>query len=577
MDIRTRCAEITAAKGQTPEPQRLAELIEAEWAYTMEEFPEHATAVGYAGFDDRWSDSSLEAIERRKGDQRAVVECARGIDASRLQGEDLLNLELFLHHGETELDGQRFPDELFAIGRHSGPQSMHPQLLRLARVGARDDVENLLARLEGLPPVVDETIALLQEGIARGITPPRVTMERVPDAFEQHLGEPEASPLLEQFGRIPDSVEGRDGLRARATDIVRDACQPAYRKLLAFFTETYLPACRTTIALRDLPDGEAWYDHRVRLFTTTRMSAKEIHDIGQAEVARIRREMEATIERSGFEGSFDAFNDFLRTDDRFFFDTPEALLSAYRAIAKRADPELIRLFGTLPRLPYGVEPVPPYLERTATTAYYWPGSPEAGRPGLFYANTYDLRARPSWEMEALTLHEAVPGHHLQLALAAEMTDVPEFRKHGRFTAYTEGWGLYSESLGEELGFYTDPYSKFGQLTYEMWRAIRLVVDTGMHALGWERERALDLFRANTGKAEHDIAVEVDRYIEWPGQALAYKIGELKFKELRARATAALGPRFDVRAFHDAVLRHGALPLAVLDRVVDRWIDDLHAS
>jgi uncharacterized protein (DUF885 family) len=277
------------------------------------------------------------------------------------------------------------------------------------------------------------------------------------------------------------------------------------------------------------------------------------------------------IARSGFAGGFQAFVDFLRTDAQFFFTKAEDLLAAYRDIAKRADPELPKLFRTLPRLPYGVVPVPPYAEKSQTTAYYEPGSPAVGRPGLFYANTYDLKARPKWEMEALALHEAVPGHHLQLALAQELPDMPEFRRHGFYTAYIEGWGLYSESLGTEMGFYQDPYAKFGQLTYEIWRAIRLVVDTGMHALGWTRPHAIDFFTENAGKAEHDIVVEVDRYIVWPAQALAYKIGELKIKELRARAASALGPRFDLRLFHDEVLGAGALPLDVLEARVEAWI------
>ena len=280
--------------------------------------------------------------------------------------------------------------------------------------------------------------------------------------------------------------------------------------------------------------------------------------------------MEQVVEDSGFTGTFEGFVEFLRTDARFFFERPQDLLAGYRDIVKRADPELVRLFGRLPRLPYGVRPVPAYAEKSQTTAYYEPGSPEAGRPGYFYANTYDLRARPKWEMEPLALHEAVPGHHLQIALAQELPALPEFRKHGFYTAYVEGWGLYAESLGGEMGFYQDPYSRFGQLTYEIWRAIRLVVDTGLHALGWSRQQAIDYFIANAGKAEHDIVVEVDRYIVWPGQALAYKIGELKIKELRARAQSELGARFDVRAFHDEVLGQGALPLDVLDERIRAW-------
>jgi len=272
-----------------------------------------------------------------------------------------------------------------------------------------------------------------------------------------------------------------------------------------------------------------------------------------------------------FQGTLLDFFKFLRTDSQFFFSSAEDLLVAYRDISKRADAELPKLFGRLPRLPYGVVPVPAYNERSQTTAYYMPGSAKAGRAGFFYANTYDLRSRPKWEMEALTLHEAVPGHHLQIALAQEMENVPEFRKHERFTAYVEGWGLYAESLGSEMGFYKNPYARFGQLTYEMWRSIRLVVDTGMHSLGWSREKAIEYFKENAPKAEHDIVVEVDRYIVWPGQALAYKLGELKIKELRARATQLLGKQFDLRAFHDEILGNGPLPLELLESRIDRWI------
>ncbi|PYQ01266.1 MAG: hypothetical protein DMF82_19725 [Acidobacteria bacterium] len=306
-------------------------------------------------------------------------------------------------------------------------------------------------------------------------------------------------------------------------------------------------------------------------------AGKAAHDIGLAEVRRIRAEMDTVMKQSGFTGAFADFMAFLRSDPRFFFENAEDLLRGYRDICKRADPELVKLFATLPRLPYGVVPVPAYAEKSQTTAYYEPGSPAAGRPGYFFANTYDLRARPKWEMEALALHEAVPGHHLQIAIAQELPAAPEFRKHGFYTAFIEGWGLYAEALGAEMGFYADPYARFGQLTYEVWRAIRLVLDTGMHAFGWSRDEAIAYFEENAGKAAHDIVVEVDRYIVWPGQALAYKIGELKIKELRARASAALGTAFDVRAFHDQVLGSGALPLDVLDARIDAWIEECSRS
>jgi uncharacterized protein (DUF885 family) len=326
-----------------------------------------------------------------------------------------------------------------------------------------------------------------------------------------------------------------------------------------------------------LPDGQAWYAYNVKEITTTDLTPQQIHELGLSEVKRIRAEMDKVIASTGFKGSFAEFLTFLRTDPRFFYDKPEDLVTGYRDVAKRVDPELVRLFGRLPRLPYGVRPIPSYAEKSQTTAYYEDGNPDAGRPGYYSVNTYDLKSRPKWEMEALTLHEAVPGHHLQISLAQEMTDVPQWRKYQGYTVFVEGWALYAESLGEEMGMYKDPYSKFGQLTYEMWRAVRLVVDTGMHAMGWTRDQALDYFKTNAGKTEHDIVVEVDRYIVTPGQALAYKIGELKIKELRAYAKKELGDRFDVRAFHDQVLGNGAVPIDVLEKNIQAWVGERKAA
>jgi len=448
------------------------------------------------------------------------------------------------------------------------------QTLMLMPYFQPSDFENALVRLEAVPTLVEQTIALLEKGLETGITPPRVTLRDVPDQIRnQIVDDPLTSALLRPFLTFPPTVDAPapERLRTAAVRAYTGRVAPAYRRLLDYVETRYLPRTRETIAARDLPDGEAWYAFSVRQMTTTRLTAQEIHDIGLREVKRIRGEMEAVMDRTDFDGTFQQFVGFLRTDERFFFDRAEDLLVAYRDICKRVDPELPKLFATLPRLPYGVVPVPSYAEKSQTTAYYEPGSPSAGRPGRFFANTYDLRARPRWEMEALALHEAVPGHHLQIALAQELPDMPDFRRHGFYTAYIEGWGLYAESLGPEMGFYEDPYAKFGQLTYEIWRAIRLVVDTGMHALGWSRQQAIDFFTDNAGKAEHDIVVEVDRYIVWPAQALAYKIGELKIKELRARSSAALGARFDLRLFHDEVLGAGALPLDVLEARVDAWV------
>ena len=566
--------ELIALAGRIDEGERLHRLFAADWDDTMREYPEAATWFGYSRHHDKWTDLSLHAIHRRNAQMEHSARVAASIDRHRLGDGDRAHLDLFARATDESLRGRRFRMELMPLSQMEGVQQSVAQLLTMMPAGSRADYGNILARLAGVPELVDQTIALLREGLAAGLTPPRVTLRDVPQQVRnQVVDDPMASPLLAAFARFPETIapDERERLRADAVAAYTGGIVPAYRRLLAFLETEYLPRTRESIAASDLPDGPAYYAYKVRQSTTTLLSPQEIHAIGLAEVARIRGEMDAVIKATGFTGTFEAFVDFLRTDPQFFFTRPEDLLIAYRDICKRADPELPKLFGTLPRLPYGITPVPAYAEKSQTTAYYEPGSPAAGRPGLFFANTYDLKARPRWEMEALSLHEAVPGHHLQIALAQEMPDMPEFRKNSFYTAYVEGWGLYAESLGGEMGFYKDPYARFGQLTYEMWRAIRLVVDTGMHALGWTRDRAIAFFVENAGKAEHDIVVEIDRYIVWPGQALAYKIGELKIKELRAMASRELGERFDVRAFHDAVLGAGAIPLDLLESRVGEWV------
>jgi uncharacterized protein (DUF885 family) len=391
--------------------------------------------------------------------------------------------------------------------------------------------------------------------------------------------DPMKSAILEPFTRIPESLPAPDRgrLTQEAVQVYQEQVVPSLRKLHRYLSETYIPGSRESIAMSALPDGQAWYAYNVKEITTTDLTPQQIHELGLSEVKRIRAEMDKVIASSGFKGSFEEFLTFLRTDPQFFYDKPEDLVTGYRDVAKRVDPELVRLFGRLPRMPYGVRPIPAYAEKSQTTAYYEEGNSDAGRPGYYSVNTYDLKSRPKWEMEALTLHESVPGHHLQISLAQELEDVPEWRKYQGYTVFVEGWALYAESLGEEMGFYKDPYSKFGQLTYEMWRAVRLVVDTGMHSMGWSRDQALDYFKKNAGKTEHDIVVEVDRYIVTPGQALAYKIGELKIKELRAYAKKELGDTFDVRAFHDQVLGNGAVPIDVLEKNVRGWVGERKAA
>ena len=569
-----RCALLRETDTAQSERERLHALFALEWEYRMADSPETATYFGYPGHNHRWSDNSLKAFERRERDLAETLGVLDSVDTEKLSPEDRLNHTLFRYETATAIEWARFPTHLMPITQLRGIQQDAAQLISIMPTRRVEHYEDILARLRGLPGVVEQTLALLRNGLEKGYTPPRITLRDVPGQVENQLTDtPLSSSLLTPFNEMSQAIlpEEKERLREEAVSVYTEQIVPAFRELHRFLTTEYIPHARDSIACADLPDGTNLYVFAARYYTTTDLTPKEIHNIGLSEVKRIREEMQSVIQSSGFTGSYEEFAGFLRTDPQFYFDEADDLLRTYRDISKRADAELVQLFGFLPRLPYGVEPVPSYAEKSQTTAYYMPGSLEAGRPGTFFANTYDLASRPAWEMQALTLHEAVPGHHLQIALAREMMEVPEFRKNSGYTAYIEGWGLYSESLGEEMGFYEDPYSKFGQLTFEMWRAVRLVVDTGMHALGWTREKAIDYFKQQTGRAEHDIVVEIDRYIVWPGQALAYKIGELKIQELRALAERELGGAFDIRAFHDELLGQGALPLDILETRMKAWI------
>jgi uncharacterized protein (DUF885 family) len=573
-EFATRYQAITDSKGKSSETERLQKLLKVDWAYSMASSPETATYVGYPGGETKWTDLSPAAIVERKQLARRPLAVLATIDPGQLSEPDRISYELFKRQTEETVEGERFPLELNQITQLSGVQQDAAQIFDTMPASTPAQLENEVARLRALPALVGQSIALMEEGLTRGVTPPRITLRDVPaQVLNQIPADPFASPLLKGFVDLPPTIPGEDGLRLRAeaAKVYTSEVRPAFERLHTFLIERYIPGARTTIAASALPDGAAWYAWSIKVQTSTNLTAQQIHEIGLAEVKRIHGEMERVKALTGFKGSMEEFFTYLRTDPKFYFTDKDELLRGYRDIAKRADPQLMKLFKTLPRTSYGVLPVPSYAEKSQTTAYYNQGSPEAGRPGYFYANTYALETRPKWEMEPLTLHEAVPGHHLQISLAQELGSLPDFRRWGGYTAFVEGWGLYSESLGEELGFYTDPYAKFGQLTYEMWRAVRLVVDTGMHALGWTREQAIEYFKANAGKSEHDIVVEIDRYIVWPGQALAYKLGELKIKELRAFATKELGAKFDVRLFHDEVLKNGAVPLSVLDDHIKAWV------
>jgi uncharacterized protein (DUF885 family) len=569
-----RYRAIADSKGKASEPDRLRELFEVDWAYTMSVSPETATYVGFPGHEDKWTDNSPAGIAERKKSAPRPLAILATIDRSQLSVADQISYDLFKRQGEESIEGLSFPIELIQVTQLAGLQQDAAQVLSAMSTRTVADYENELARLRGLPAAIKQATALLADGVSRGVTPPQITLRDVPSqVLNQIPDDPLKSPLLAAFVEIPATIPGEDALRLRAeaAKLYTASLRPAYAEFHRYLSERYVPAARTSIGLSEVPNGAAWYAWSIKVQTSTNLTAKEIHEIGLSEVKRIRAEMERIKETTGFKGSMEEFFTYLRTDPKFYYTKADDLLRAYRDIAKRVDPQLMKLFRTLPRTTYGVLPVPSYAEKSQTTAYYYPGAAETARPGIFFANTYALNTRPKWEMEPLTLHESVPGHHLQISLAQEMGELPPFRRFGGYTAFVEGWGLYSESLGDEMGFYTDPYDKFGQLTYEMWRAVRLVVDTGMHAFGWTREQAIQYFKANAGKNEHDIVVEIDRYLVMPGQALAYKLGELKIKELRAFATKELGSKFDVRVFHDQVLKNGAVPLSVLDAQVRAWV------
>ncbi|SDJ95434.1 DUF885 domain-containing protein [Microbulbifer yueqingensis] len=554
---------------------QLKGLQDLRYRWLMESYPSSATYRGYPGVDDRWTDQSLEGIKRRREQTRRLLAASRQLDETGLPEELQLDYQLLYQDLLTEVKGFQFPDHLMPVTHMSGLPGEVPSTLNAMSKRTGADYENILARLEKLPLLVQQTRELMARGLEQGITPPQITLRDLPAQIRALVPEnPDESPLLKAFTEMTGNMSAsqQQRLKKRAHAIYRSELVPALRVMAEFVEREYIPGAVTETAFTSRPDGLRWYAHKVRENTTTSLSPEEIHRIGLREVKRIRGEMEQIIAETGFDGDFAEFTEFLRTDPRFFHDSRDALMRDYRDIAKRIDGELPKLFGKLPRLPYGVKRIPTYLEKSATTAYYMPGSIEAGRAGVFFANTYALDSRPKWEMEALTVHEAMPGHHLQIALAQELEGVHPLRRVGGYTAFVEGWGLYSESLGHDLGMYQDPYSRFGALTYDMWRAVRLVVDTGMHQLGWSREEAIEYFMANSAKPRHDVTVEIDRYLVWPGQALAYKLGQLKIMALRAAAEEELGDGFDIRAFHDQLLGAGAVPLNVLESRMNAWLE-----
>jgi uncharacterized protein (DUF885 family) len=554
--------------------RQLARLFADSFEFELKEDPLFATSYGDRRYNDKLPSVSLADQRRRLAQERVFVERLKAIDRAKLSRAEQINYDIFGRLAQDRIAEGDFHTYLMPITNRDGFHISFPELPKEVPLHSVKDYEDYIARLRAFAAYTDQHIELLREGVKQGFTLPSVVLRDYDKPIVAHIvDDPTRSLLYQPLTEFPQAIAqaDRDRLDSEARQAIATSVVPAYRKLLEFMTKEYVPAAREQVGCSALPRGRELYRHRVRKFTTLDVTPQAIHETGLAEVKRIRAEMDAVIKQSGFKGDFAAFVAFLRTDPRFYVDTPEQLLKETALVLKRIDGELPRLFKTLPRTPYGIREIPPYIAPGTTTAYYSPPPGDLSRAGYYYVNTSNLKSRPLFEIEALSLHEAVPGHHLQIALQQELQGLPPFRRFAGFTAFVEGWGLYSERLGLELGFYKDPYSNFGRLSYEMWRACRLVVDTGMHYLGWTRQQAIDFMAANTALTLHNITAEVDRYISWPGQAVAYKMGELKIRELRRLAEEQLGPRFDVRDFHDAVLSAGAVPLDVLEENVKAYI------
>jgi uncharacterized protein (DUF885 family) len=566
-------ASIKAQTASNAETNKLHALFESEWEWRMKEFPTFASTLGDRRYNDRWEDVSRAAFEARHRHALDTLKNLQAIDRAQLSAGDQLNYDLFKKEYEEAADEYQFHLFLMPLDQRGGIQTAD-NLADVLRFQTAKDYEDWIARMNAFPAYMSQTMALMREGMRERVLRPKILMQRVLSQIDKQIvNDPQDSPFFRPFKKFPNNLPNAD--RERLTNAAREAISrnivPQFKTLRTFFVGEYLPASFDQVGIWQIPNGDAAYAALVHRHTTTNLTPREIHEIGLAEVKRIHGEMEKIMAQVGFKGSLQDFFKYLRTDPQFFYKTPDELLIAYRALAKRIDPNLVKVFKTLPRTPYGVVPIPDNIAPDTTTAYYYQPAADGSRAGSYYVNLYKPESRPKWEMMSLSLHESVPGHHLQIALAQELGDLPKFRRYGEYTAFVEGWGLYAESLGEEMGLYDDPYSKFGQLTYEMWRAVRLVVDTGMHSMHWTRQQAIDFFMQNAAKTELDVTNEIDRYIGDPGQALAYKIGQLKIKSLRERARQELGERFDIREFHDAVLLSGAIPLDILERNINAYI------
>jgi uncharacterized protein (DUF885 family) len=569
-------ATAPAATAQSAD-QQLNTLVEEYWDKYLELNPLQATLNGDYRFNNRLeNDISPAYIADSRALESEYLKKLGDIKSDQLSAQSRITYDIFRRDRTENIEGFTYQSELLPVSQFFNRMSLFAQLSSTGLHPFRNvkDYDDWLSRVHDYVAWVDQSIVNMRSGVNKDIVQPRILMERVlPQLAALNGGDPKESVYYRGVAAMPPGISSAD--RARLEEAFQKAIKeeiwPANERLLAYIRDEYLPKTRATVGMNALPMGDTWYAYLARRWTTTDKTPDEIHRIGLAEVARIHGEMEKIIAEVGFKGDFKAFLEMLRSDPRFYYSKPEEAIDGYRALKERASLAAQQIFSVAPKADFEIRPVEAFREKSASSAAYQPATEDGSRPGIFYVNTYDLKSRPRYQMQSIFLHEAIPGHHFQLSIQQEVGSLPRFRRFGGYGAYVEGWGLYAESLGYEMGFYTDPYDHFGALSAEIWRAARLVLDTGLHSKGWTREQAIDYLTSNTAIGPSDAVAEVERYIAIPGQALSYKIGELKFKELRTRAQKALGPRFDLKEFHRQVLIDGALPLDVLDAKIDRWI------
>jgi uncharacterized protein (DUF885 family) len=559
----------------------LHQLFHFEWQREMREHPLEASADGFHQYDGKWADVSLASLAREHQEDLQALQRLAAIARSALDREDRISYDLFKYRYQIRVQGYDLKNYLMPMNELEGIQTLRT-LTHTLRFQSAVDYRNYLERLRTLMPYMDETIELLRQGVKAGMTEPKVVMQRVPHQIAANIvANPADSPFYAPFKKMPSIIPAAEQarLRAQAKTAIAQVVTPAYRKLQQYFDTDYLPHCRTRIAAEALPDGKAYYAYMVRKYTTTDLTPHAIHQIGLQRVAEIHAQMQRVFDQIGFKGTYKQFVHYLRTNPRFYYKKPADLLEAYRAAAMRVNPLLVKYFPIwiLPRVPYGVRPIPASLAPDTYPAYSVPPAGDGSVAGYVAVNLYKPQSRPKYDIQVLVCHEGRPGHQLQIPIAMELKGLPQFRRFDYYSSYGEGWALYTESLCDQMGLYNNPYSKFGYLDWQMWRAVRLVVDTGIHSEGWSRAQAVRYFEENTALSTQNINTEVDRYIAWPGQALSYMIGQMDIFKLRQKAEQALGPKFNIKDFHAAILEHGALPLTILNHVIDRWIRDRQAG